>query len=89
MKNFKLSYLYVVALVVIASACKKEEEVPRGEYAVGVVVVNEGNFFDADGTFGFLTHQPKKSLKTFIKTLIMKQFPVLFNPYLPLTENLI
>ncbi len=53
MKNFKLSYLYVLALLVVAGACKKDEEVPRGEYAVGVVVVNEGNFGDADGTFGF------------------------------------
>ncbi|MCF6359737.1 MAG: hypothetical protein L3J29_03145 [Cyclobacteriaceae bacterium] len=53
MKNFKLSYLYLIALVIITSACKKEEEVPRGEYASGVIVVNEGNFFDADGGFGF------------------------------------
>lgn len=53
MKNFKLSYIYVLALVVIASACKKKEEVPRGEYATGVIVINEGNFGDADGSFGF------------------------------------
>ncbi len=53
MRNFKLSYLYVLALLVVVSGCKKDEEVPRGEYAVGVVVVNEGNFGDADGTFGF------------------------------------
>ncbi|MCF6351489.1 MAG: hypothetical protein L3J06_00620 [Cyclobacteriaceae bacterium] len=53
MKKFKLSYLYVLALLVVASACKKEDEVPRGEYAVGVIVINEGNFGDADGTVGF------------------------------------
>jgi len=53
MRNFRLSYLYVLALLVVASGCKTEEEVPRGEYAVGVVVVNEGNFGENDGTFGF------------------------------------
>ncbi len=53
MRNFRLSYLYVLALLVVASACNNEDEVPRGEYAIGVIVVNEGNFGDADGTFGF------------------------------------
>ena len=53
MRNFKLSYLHVLALLVVASGCKKEEEVPRGEYAVGVVILNEGNFTDADGTVGY------------------------------------
>lgn len=53
MKNFKLSYVYALALLVIASACKKEEEIPRGEFATGVIVVNEGNYSDADGTIGF------------------------------------
>lgn len=53
MKNFRLSMVYVLALIVIISACKKDEEVPRGEYATGVLVINEGNFSDADGSIGF------------------------------------
>lgn len=53
MKKFELSYVYILALLVIASACNKDEEVPRGEFASGVIVVNEGNFGDADGSFGF------------------------------------
>ncbi len=53
MRKFRLSYLYVLALLVVAGACKKEEEVPRGEFASGVLVVNEGNFSDADGTLSF------------------------------------
>lgn len=57
MKNFKLSYIYVITLLVIASACNKEEEVPRGEYATGVIILNEGNFSDLDGTVGFYDPQ--------------------------------
>ena len=53
MKNFKLSYIYVLALLVFATACNNEEEVPRGAYSLGVVVVNEGNFGDSDGSFSF------------------------------------
>ncbi len=53
MKKIKLSYVYMLALLVIASACKKDEEVPKGEFATGVIVINEGNFGDADGTVGF------------------------------------
>jgi DNA-binding beta-propeller fold protein YncE len=53
MKKIKLSYIYVLTLLVIASACKKEEETPRGEFASGVVVINEGNFGENDGSFGF------------------------------------
>lgn len=53
MKNFKLSNAFVLSLLVLAGACNTEEEVPRGEFATGVIIVNEGNFGDADGTIGF------------------------------------
>lgn len=53
MKNFKLPSVFVLALLILASACNTEEEVPRGEFTSGVIVVNEGNFGDADGSFGF------------------------------------
>ncbi len=63
MKKIKLSYVYILALLVIASACKKDEEVPRGEFAVGVLVVNEGNFGDADGSIGFFSPSTETTLQ--------------------------
>lgn len=62
MRKFKLSYVYVLALLVVASACKKDEEVPRGEFATGVIILNEGNFSDLDGTVGF--YNPQSELAT-------------------------
>ncbi len=67
MKNFKLSYLYLLTLLVVVSACKKDEEVPRGEFATGIVVVNEGNFDDADGSFGFFDPATKTATQDIYK----------------------
>ena len=53
MKNFKLLYIYVLVLVTFISACEKDEEVPRGEFASGVIIVNEGNFGENDGAVSF------------------------------------
>ena len=63
MKQFKLSYLYVLVVLVLAGACKKDEEIPRGEFATGVLVVNEGNFGDADGSIGFFDPVAKTSVQ--------------------------
>jgi len=62
MKQFKLSYIYLLAVLLVAGSCKKqEEEIPRGEFATGVFVVNEGNFGDADGTISFFDPTVKTS----------------------------
>jgi len=34
-------------------SCKEEEPIPVGEFAKGVLVVNEGNFTDGDGSLSF------------------------------------
>lgn len=45
------AFLFVFFIAI--SACNKNDETPRGEFATGVIVVNEGNFGDADGSVGF------------------------------------
>jgi len=59
MKHFRISYVFLLALLTVISACEKDEEVPRGEYASGVIVVNEGNFGENDGSYGFINQTDK------------------------------
>lgn len=56
--NFALYVLLIVSL--IFTACKKQEApVPLGKYEGGVLIVNEGNFGDADGSVSFLSADDK------------------------------
>ena len=50
--NFQSNLMLTVLSIFILS-CNNEETPPSGEYATGVVVVNEGNFSDSDGSFDF------------------------------------
>ena len=53
MKKTNFLKLSVVALAFIIASCSNTEEVPRGEYANGIFVINEGNFSEANGSIGF------------------------------------
>ena len=53
MKKVNFLILPIALLAVIFSACSSTEVVPKGEFATGVVIVNEGNFSEANGSIGF------------------------------------
>jgi YVTN family beta-propeller protein len=53
MKNVKLSILSWAMAALIISGCSNNEETPRGEFATGVFIVNEGNFSESNGSVGF------------------------------------
>ncbi len=57
MRKTRLFILLAVYLAVFTVSCKKTTETPRGKYAVGVFVVNEGNFTEANGSVGFYNPQ--------------------------------
>jgi YVTN family beta-propeller protein len=56
------SIILVLFLTFISISCNKDDETPRGQYATGVIVVNEGNFGDADGSFDF--YEPSQEIMT-------------------------
>lgn len=53
MKKVNFLILPITLVAVIISGCSTTEEVPKGEFATGVVIVNEGNFSEANGSIGF------------------------------------
>jgi YVTN family beta-propeller protein len=53
MRTKQLTFLSLLAGLLILAGCADKNEVPRGKYAVGVMVVNEGNFGDSDGSIDF------------------------------------
>jgi DNA-binding beta-propeller fold protein YncE len=53
MKKLKLVILSWAIFAQVISGCESTEETPRGEYATGVIIVNEGNFTEANGSLGF------------------------------------
>ena len=53
MKKANLLILGMVLLAGFISGCSTTEEVPKGEFATGVVIINEGNFTEANGSVGF------------------------------------
>ena len=53
MKNSSLLILRMVLLASFISGCSSTEEVPKGEFTTGVVIINEGNFTEANGSIGF------------------------------------
>src|SRR5687768_18408442 len=51
MKKFRPIFLLVcLAAMVFFSSCDNDDEKPKGEFSSGVLVLNEGNFTEADGT---------------------------------------
>ena len=53
MKKVNTLIVTVVLLALSTSSCSNTEEVPKGEFATGVIIVNEGNFNEVNGTIGF------------------------------------
>ena len=53
MQKAQLLILRVVLLASFIAGCSTTEEVPKGEYATGLVIINEGNFTEANGSVGF------------------------------------
>ncbi len=53
MKKTTLFILSWAILALLVSSCSKTEPVPKGEFATGVFIVNEGNFSEANGSVGF------------------------------------
>jgi DNA-binding beta-propeller fold protein YncE len=50
----KLNLLLLAAIFSVGlSGCDKSTEIIRGEFARGVIIVNEGNFSEVNGTIGF------------------------------------
>ncbi len=45
--------LLISVLLLTLAACKKDEPTPKGEFSTGVLVVNEGNFGNSDGSLSF------------------------------------
>lgn len=57
MKKSNFIFYFLLAISLVFTACKKEEEVtPLGKYEGGVLVVNEGSFGDGDGSISFLSN---------------------------------
>jgi len=53
MKNAKSFILSCAVAILFISGCSQTEEPPRGEFASGVIIVNEGNFTESNGSIGF------------------------------------
>jgi len=53
MKNVKLFILFWAITALFISGCSDTDEKPRGEFATGVIIVNEGNFSESNGSVGF------------------------------------
>lgn len=53
MKNTRLFILSWAIAAQIISGCANSDEIPRGEFAQGVIIVNEGNFSESNGSVGF------------------------------------
>ena len=53
MKKTKFLILTWAVSALFISGCESTEETPRGEFATGVIIVNEGNFTESNGSIGF------------------------------------
>lgn len=60
MNNIKLTLVYFLAVIGLLSSCTENEEVPKGEFAQGVFVVNEGNFSSSNGSVSFYDESSKE-----------------------------
>ena len=56
MKKLKLYVLILLAVLSVSfSSCDDDDNKPKGEFEEGVLVVNEGNFQDANGTISHIS----------------------------------
>jgi YVTN family beta-propeller protein len=53
MKNLKLLKISLAVAALFLSACSTVEETPRGEFAEGIIIVNEGNYTESNGSIGY------------------------------------
>ena len=53
MKKTFFSILSISILAIILSGCSSTVETPIGEFATGVIIVNEGNFSESNGSVSF------------------------------------
>jgi YVTN family beta-propeller protein len=53
MKKVKFLVLRGALLAFIVTGCSTTEEKPLGEFATGIIIINEGNFSDSNGSIGF------------------------------------
>lgn len=53
MKKTRLFIFSWVTLALLLNGCSKNEPVPKGAFATGVFVINEGNFSESNGSVGF------------------------------------
>lgn len=53
MKKANFLILPIALVAIIISGCSSTEVAPKGEFATGVVIINEGNFSEANGSIGF------------------------------------
>ena len=56
MKNINLnrfSRLSMLVIIMALAGCNNTTEAPRGKYAKGVLIINEGNFSESDGSIDF------------------------------------
>ena len=60
MKDFKIKLLISLIIMTVLSSCSEQEVVPAGEFDTGVVVINEGNFSDANGSVSFYNEASKQ-----------------------------
>jgi DNA-binding beta-propeller fold protein YncE len=58
----KLNLLLLTAIFSLGIAgCDNSTEIVRGEFAEGVIIINEGNFSEVNGTIGFYNSTSKES----------------------------
>ena len=53
MKKAKYLVLTGALLAFIVTGCSTTEKKPLGEFATGIIIINEGNFSDSNGSIGF------------------------------------
>lgn len=53
MKKFRFLFSLLLLSVIFFSSCDSNDETPKGEFSTGVIVVNEGNYTDGDGTVSY------------------------------------
>ena len=53
MKPKHFFFTSLIALVLVFQSCSEQEQLPQGEFARGVIVINEGNFSSANGSISF------------------------------------
>ena len=66
MKKFT-QLVYLLSLILFCASCQEDDDItPLGKYEGGVLISNEGNFTDADGSIGFYSNTSESvSLKIF------------------------